>query len=186
MPQLIDPVLERFCREYVVDGDGQRSAIAAGYAPKSARSRASIILRRPEVRERLAELNNKLLRDTDITAERVKLELARIAFADIRGIYKADGTLKAMHELDDDAAASIAGVDVEETTVPGKDGIAATTIRTAKVKRFQKDAALRMLAQHFKLVGSEMDGAIGAAIEIGERMERARARLARMRQEAKK
>ena len=99
MAQLADPRLERFCREYVIDGDGNRSAQAAGYAPGGARQQACKMLKRPEVQARIAELNNRLLRDADITAERVKLELARVAFADLRSLYRADGTLKAPHEI---------------------------------------------------------------------------------------
>jgi phage terminase small subunit len=187
MAQLADPRLERFCREYVIDGDGNRSAQAAGYAPGGARQQACKMLKRPEVQARIAELNNRLLRDADITAERVKLELARVAFADLRSLYRADGTLKAPHEIDDDAAASISGIDYETRTVESKKGGAKVTTQTAKIRRFQKDAALRMLAQHFKIVGPEIDpGAFGQAVELGEQLERARARLARMRREARK
>ena len=42
-------------------------------------------------------------------------ELARIAFFDRRKLYREDGSLKSMHELDDDAAAGLSGMHMVET-----------------------------------------------------------------------
>jgi len=41
-----------FCREYVANGGhGERAAIAAGFSPKTARQKASQLLRKPKVQE---------------------------------------------------------------------------------------------------------------------------------------
>ena len=58
---------------------------------------------------------------TEITADRVLKEIARPAFLDIRKAFNADGSLKPIHDLDDDTAAAIAGLEVSE--IRGEDGV---------------------------------------------------------------
>jgi phage terminase small subunit len=67
-------------------------------------------------------------------------ELARVAFADLRSIYRPDGSLMSVSELSDDAAASVAGV---ESTEVG-DG----TGYIRKLKRWDKVKALELLGKH--------------------------------------
>lgn len=172
---------EAFCREYVIDKNGNRAAIAAGFAKTGARQKAWSLLQEPAVQKRIVELTKRLLHKTDITAERVMLELARLAFSDVRGLYDEHGNLKPVHELDDDQAAAIAGLDIETST--SEDG--KRSIRTTKVRRTDKTQALQTLARHFKLVGTDMDEAVGAALAVADRMEQARERLKRMRKGGK-
>lgn len=172
---------ERFCREYVGGRNGALAAEAAGFSPRGARARACEILKRPDVQKRIAELDTKLLKKADITAERVMMELGRLAFADVRGLYDDDGNLRGVHELDDDVAATVAGIEVDVTK--GRDG--APDTQTVKVKRYEKAAALRVLAQHFKIVGNDLDQAAEAAVAVAEKMARARERLKEMRKKAR-
>ncbi len=177
---------ERFCREWVIDHNGMRAASAAGYAAGRLKQTAYELLQRPDVAARVAELDSKLLAKADITAERVMLELARLAFADVRGLYDEKGELRPVHELDDDTAASIAGIEVDTvTTTSGPAGKKVTRkVLTAKVRRYEKAGALRVLAQHFKIVGNDIDEAVGAAMAVAERMAKAKARLKEMRKKA--
>ena len=52
-----------------------------------------------------------------ITRERLIREMARLAFSDPRKMFRPDGTMVPIHELDDDTAATIAGFEVK--TVEG-------------------------------------------------------------------
>jgi hypothetical protein len=54
---------EKFCRHYMLTGDGIRSAVIAGYSPRSAPSQASRILRNGKIRRRPAELRGDFRRD---------------------------------------------------------------------------------------------------------------------------
>jgi hypothetical protein len=54
---------ERFCRQYMLYGQGARAAVHAGYSPDSAASQASRLLRNDKIRRRLAELRGDLRRD---------------------------------------------------------------------------------------------------------------------------
>lgn len=168
---------ERFCHEYVIDRNGARAAIAAGFAPTGAKNRAYLLLEEPAVQKRIRELTQRALDRADITAERVMLELGRLAFADVRHLFDEKGELRAVHELNDDVAATIAGLDVQvETSEKGS-----VITRTHKIRRSDKVQALGVLARHFKIVGAEIDETVGVAMAVAERMERAAERLKRMR-----
>jgi hypothetical protein len=166
--------------------NGERAAEAAGYAPATALS----LTKRADVRARVQELREGLLKATDITAQRVMLELARVAFADVRKVFDTDGKLIPIHKLDDDAAASIAGIEFETTSKVNKGKLVinlatgemepeTTEVHTkvAKIKRYNKDAALTTLAKHFKLVGDEGDGVNALANALADRLNAARKRI---------
>jgi phage terminase small subunit len=144
----------KFAYEYVKDFHVTNAAIRAGYSPDSAHVEGSRLLNNAKVQELLAQLTKKQFDKLEITAERTKLEIARLAFADPKKFLNADGTLKNIHELDDDTAAAIAGFEVEETfeddpesNTPKK----RLKVRLKKIKKHQKEKALEMLAKHFKL-----------------------------------
>lgn len=95
-----------------------------------------------EIAERARALANKY----ELTTERVLQEVARLAFADPRKLFHADGRLKQIHELDDDTAATIASIEVEEINAGD------TTIGlTRKVKAWDKNSALEKALKHLGL-----------------------------------
>lgn len=50
---------ELFCVEYAKTGNGDQSAVKAGYAPKNARITASKLLTQSNIQKRLSELNEE-------------------------------------------------------------------------------------------------------------------------------
>ena len=80
MPRLYSEQEETYCRHYVTHWSVERAAKDAGYSA----SWGYHVSCKPHIRARIAELNDMNLKATDITAQRVLLQLARIAFADIR------------------------------------------------------------------------------------------------------
>ena len=74
-----DQRYERFCQEYVVDLNGTRAAIAAGYAKSHAHVQASQLLKKTKVKERITDLQNVTADKLEITAEWVLGELKRLA-----------------------------------------------------------------------------------------------------------
>lgn len=144
---------------------------------------------RLDVIDRIRELTDTMLKASDITAQRVMLELGRVAFADVRKVFDERGQLIPIHELDDDAAASIAGIEHETKTHRSQDRmtmnlatgemepeVVSIETRTTKIKRFNKDAALGTLAKHFKLIGDEGDGVNALASALADRLKMARKR----------
>lgn len=81
-----------------------------------------------------------------LTVERTLKEVARLAYADPRKFYKTDGSLVPIHQLDDDTAACIASVEVDEIIAEEKViGV------TKKIKHWDKNAALDKAMKHLGL-----------------------------------
>lgn len=193
MPRLANTEHEAFARHYQRTCSVERTALALGYHVKYGFQLSA----RPEIKRRIVEIRESQLKASDVTAERVMRELGRVAFADVRDIFNADGTLKPIHELSDDAAASIAGIEHEthvkigpkvtrkELDLATGEEIEVTEseithVRTAKVKRFDKNNALTVLAKHYKIIGDEGDGVNALASALADRLKTARKRTVDM------
>lgn len=90
----------------------------------------------------------------DITADRVKLEIARIALADLASLYRADGSFKPLSELDVDQRATLAGFETIVKNAQAGDGVTDTVL---KVKLWDKPKALEMLAKHFGMLTEKVE-----------------------------
>jgi len=185
MPRLSNDRHELFCRRFVEHRNAALACQQVGYHPDNARH----LQVKPHIAARIEELTSVLLKASDITAKRVLLELGRVAFSDVRKLYRADGAMVPIHELDDDTAAAIAGLEFEERmekeTREEVDLVTGEVtqvkdwkpVRTVKVKRFGKDAALTTLAKHFKIIGDEADGVNALANALAGRLQGARSRV---------
>lgn len=158
---------QRFVEEYLVDLNATQAAIRAGYAEPSARQMASRLLSKANVQEAIAVARKAQTQRTNERADRVIQELSRIAYADPRKLFHPDGTLKAIPDLDDDAAATVAQLEVfEEYEGAGKGRRAVG--QTRKLKQWDKVAALVNLGKHFKLFNSlDGDDLAGAVVITG-------------------
>lgn len=77
---------EAFCREYIVDFNGTKSAIRAGYSKKTAGAMAGRLLSLVKIQDRIRDLTKQREQRTNVTADRVVQQLARIAFMDVKDI----------------------------------------------------------------------------------------------------
>lgn len=66
---------ERFCREYVIDYNGTKAAIRAGYKEKNARVQASALLTNPNILSRVRELQQEQVERLAVTQDYVVLQL---------------------------------------------------------------------------------------------------------------
>ena len=80
----LTPKQAEFVRQYLVDLNATQAAIRAGYSERTASKIASELLGKTGVREAIATAQAKREQRTEITADRVVSELAKIAFADPR------------------------------------------------------------------------------------------------------
>lgn len=150
----------KFVERYVATGNATQSYIDAGYAcnadsaqAAAARLLADVRVQRlvnpprhppPQATDSPPHGRADLLRAIEVTRERIRLEMARIAFANPKDLFRPDGTPRGVHELDDDAAAALAQFEVEEVTdLSDKD--APKVVRTSKFKFWDKNRALRSL-----------------------------------------
>ena len=129
----------RFVEEYLVDLNARQAMRRAGYSPSTNQTE---VMSRPLVAAAIEDGIAARRRRTLLTADRVLLEYARIAFADIRRIADfGSGHLKVRDDgtMSDDDAAAIAQL----TPAPGGKGV--------RVKLYDKKAALDAIARHLGL-----------------------------------
>jgi len=161
-----------FIAEYLLDRNATKAAIRAGYSPKTAYSQGQRLLKNVEIQKALSKAMQRQEERTQITADRVLLELARIAFFDPRKLFDQYGNPKNINEIDDDTAAVIAGLDVDTKT----DGESDLLTITKKLRLADKQKALDMLGRHFGLFdqrrydGGE-DGSGGGIVMLPDVME---------------
>ena len=142
----LTPKQAAFVKEYLIDKNATQAAIRAGYSARTADRIGPELLGKTCVE---AEVNRNLIKQqerTEVTADRVLRELASIAFADTRKLYREDGSIKSPGELDDRTASALAGIDTEERN--DEDGYRAYT---RKVKQWDKVKALELLGKHLGL-----------------------------------
>ena len=91
-----------FCEEYVINGGSAAKAYLTAYecAPSTANTAGWKVLKRDGVKEYIAELQKEAFAAACISAERVALKLADIAFSDKDDKnYNASAQLKALDLL---------------------------------------------------------------------------------------
>ncbi|MBP2309277.1 terminase small subunit [Azospirillum melinis] len=162
----LTPKQLRFVEAYLLDPNGKKAAIAAGYSEKNAAVEASRLLTHAKVVAELERRRILLQTRTGITPERVLSELAKLGFADIRDVVQWRANVQQVAEdpetgeplleignevvitdsskLSADAAAAI--LEVSQT----KDG-------ALKVRMHDKLGALVKIGQHlgmFRPVGA--------------------------------
>lgn len=119
-----------------------KAALAAGFSPNSAAQQGSRLLKHVEVQQALNSRRAEVLDKFKLTTERTYQEIARLAYADPRKFFNPDGSIKPIHELDDDCAAAIAGIDIDEIKADGF-----VIGHTRKIKQWDKNAALEKAAK---------------------------------------
>ncbi len=149
------PKQEAFVREYLIDLNATAAAKRAGYSPKTANEQGARLLANASVRSLIESAQAERATRTGITADRVLKELSRIAFFDIRKMYREDGTMKLPTELDDDTAAALVGIDVQETVIQCGEGAPVITTRKAKV--IERTGALTLAMRHLGMLKDRIE-----------------------------
>ena len=140
---------KRFIEEYLVDLNAAQAAIRAGYSPKTAKEIGCENLTKPNISSAIAEAMAERAKRTEIDQDRVVLEIARLAFSDVRKLF--DGTrLKRMDEIDDATAAAISSVKVSTRQV-GEGEVE----HIAEIKFWPKTTALEQAGKHIGLFGAD-------------------------------
>ena len=122
----------------------------------------------PNVSLRIEQLRNLHLRRHQVTVDRVVAELGKLAFLDIRKAFDEDGNLKPIHELDDDTAAAISGLEVDKkvSKMTDENGEPMVESYLHKIKLSDKKGALDSLAKTLGLFvdKTEISGPNGGPI----------------------
>lgn len=133
---------EAFCNEYLVDLNGTKAAIRAGYSETSAAEVASQNLRMSNIQERITQLRQQTGKAYNITRERIAQELAMIAFGDTRILFDENGALKSPENWSDEGRIISS---YEESLTEFGDEKTGGTKTTKKVRQWDKNKAIDSL-----------------------------------------
>lgn len=138
---------KRFIEEYLIDLNATQAAIRAGYSPDTAKSIGSENLTKPDIQARIAKAMAERSRRTGVNADRVVMELAKIAFVNANDVIDADtATLKPGAAPEDTAA--IQSVKVKTF---GEDGL------EREIKMADKLKALELLGKHLGMFKDKVE-----------------------------
>ena len=138
-----------FVSEYLVDRNGTRAAIRAGYSPHSAHDTAHTLLNKAEIQIELQRAEALQFARAELTTGRILEELRRLATIDGRSFFNEDGSLKRPTEWSAEQGACVASFDVIVKNAAAGDG---HTDTVARVKLWDKSKALEMLSKHLGLL----------------------------------
>jgi phage terminase small subunit len=167
---------QRFVDEYLIDLNATQAAIRAGYSAKTAEQQGPRLLGNVGVAAAIQKAMDRRSRRTEITADRVLQELAKIGFSDIRKavIWRANVTgmveepdgsqrlavtnevqLVDSDRLDDETAAAVA--EISQTAQGG-----------LKIKLHDKKSALDSIGRHLGMFKdkTELSGPDGSPIQV--------------------
>lgn len=160
---------QQFVNEYLVDFNAAKAAKRAGHTTQ--KSKGWQIKRRKAITAAIEKAIAERSKRTQITADRVLREYARIAFADIRSFAKGRqgaSDLEAVAALSDDDAAAVS----EFSGAPDGKGL--------KVKLHDKKRALDALARHLGLFIKKQEPVESPSARAERIRELIRARHARL------
>lgn len=145
---------ERFCEEYLVDLNATQAAIRAGYSEKTARQQGQRLLSNVVIEARIAELKRERSMRTQITADRVLEEYARLGFADMRSFASwgpGGARFTESEGLNADESPAVESVKESRSYHYGKDGdLLGETVNTS-IKLHSKIQALGAMSKHLGL-----------------------------------
>lgn len=149
-----------FVEAYLIEPNGKKAAIAAGYSPQTAEVQASRLLRHVQVAQAIQDGRRRLAVHSGITPEMVLAELGKIAFSDIRKVVHWMSEVRQLQEDPETGEPTLeignrivledsAGLPPEVAGAISE--VSMTKSGTLKVKLYDKRAALVDLGRHFGL-----------------------------------
>ena len=164
---------ELFCLEYLKDLNGTQAAIRAKYSVKTATQMGTENLGKPNIQERIRELNSKRWNEAELQGRDVINEFATIAFSDIKNYLEiADGGEITAKTFTDMKGASRAIQSVKERRVirESKDGSEDQIIdSTFEFKLWDKNKALDGLARHHSLFNDKLKVEVSGLESMSEK-----------------
>lgn len=166
---------EVFVREYLVDFNGSRAAIAAGYSKKTARMQASRLLTNDNVQKALKAAQAERLERLDLTADKVMREVANLAFANMSDLVDWNNNGVEMRDSKDlpasvKAAVQEIGHSYDETSghpviEDGEISLSGGKRRgSAKIKLHDKLKALELCGKYLGIWKEQPEAPTGAQV----------------------
>jgi phage terminase small subunit len=169
----LDARESRFVDEYLIDLDTERAALAAGYSPSMAKSKAYQWVSNGKVKNHVfmevQRRKTKLTTALGITSQLVVKEIAKVGFASMRQFLRVDAKGQPQINLTDipdddlDALSETSTETILEKTGMDADGKPVfSQVRKTKIKLHDKLNALEKLARYTGVFEKEAELAAGA------------------------
>lgn len=174
---------QRFVAEYLIDLNATQAAIRAGYSEATAYSQGQRLLKNVEVEKAISAAMKIRADRTDITADRVLKELAKIGFADIRKAVKwqsalvteednpEGGDIAVIKTVVTNTVQMVASDELDDGTAAAISEISQNATGGVKIKLHDKRAALVDIGRHLGMFKDkiEVTGADGGPIQTENR-----------------
>jgi phage terminase small subunit len=149
-PELTQRRLD-FAKFYLIDPNGEQSAIKAGFSRLTAAQQASRLLNNVKVQAEIARLRKAREDRLEASADFVVRELMRLAKFDIRDAFDPiTGQLKDIKDMSEDVAKCISSIEVKDLYEYDEDAEKKVKVGNTKTIRvWDKKGALELLGQHF-------------------------------------
>lgn len=151
-------------QEYLVDLNASAAYLRAGYCSSNANVCGPKLLAKAGIRAEIEKAQAARSKRTDITADFVLGELAKIAGFDPRRLFNNDGSVKLVGEWDDGTAASVASFDTAEI-FDGQGDQKHCVGLSKKVNTRDKVRALELLGKHLGLFPNKVEGSMKVSLE---------------------
>jgi len=173
MSRELTPKQKIFVKEYLVDINCTHAALRAGYSPKMAGRIGYQLLEKTRVKEAIQVEMDKRAKRTEITADKVLQELAKIGFADIKD-YLAYDMVKTEVGTGDDGSPIIGYKQIIDVKPSSEvDGAVINEVSVArdgtfKFKLCDKQKALELIGKHLAMFTErqEISGKDGGPVEV--------------------
>jgi phage terminase small subunit len=149
-----------FVREYLIDLNATQAAIRAGYSEATAKDIGCENLAKPNIKSAIEAAMKIRSERTDITADRVLKELAKIGFSDLRKAVRWDSSLVTEEDNPDGGDVAVikrivtnqvtlvASDDLDDDTAMAISEISQNAAGGVKIKLHDKRAALVDIGRH--------------------------------------
>ncbi len=138
---------KRFIEEYLIDLNATQAAIRAGYSPDTAYSIGNENLKKPEIKSHIDKAMAERSKRTGVNADRVVMELAKIAFVNADDVIDFKTATVKEGALPEDLAA-IQSVKVKTF---GEDGL------EREIKMADKIKTLELLGRHLGMFKDKVE-----------------------------
>ena len=151
---------KRFIEEYLIDLNQTQAAIRAGYSTHTARQIAAELMTNPKITDATDKALARRSKRTGINADRVLLELAKVAFNNLTDVLSSMEEAMVRGDACRDDTAAIASIKVKVT--PTETG----NIVERELKTYDKLKALELLGKHLGLFSEsiKLTGEVGVKI----------------------
>jgi len=144
-----------FVEQYLLDMNGTKAAVRAGYSEKGADVQAARLLGDVRIAAAIQKAMNARSQRVEISQDRTIQEIARGCFWDPADLFHEDGSMKQIQEMDPNTRGAIVGFEIVELYAGGSDQKRSFG-RLSKIKLVDRRDYLELLGRHQGLFKNEL------------------------------